>query len=471
MYKPRLFPFKFHCLGNGNNIVIGCSGDFSYLTNTEIEQLLENPLSLPHARLAELKSKYIIGSSQAKGTMRLLASRIHQKKETILSGPSLHAIVPTLHCEHTCTYCQVSRSLREEGRSLSIPQIDLIVETIFESPSKTLTVEFQGGDPLLRYDLVRAAIQKVAKRNKTECRNLRFVVSSTLHQLTEEMCRFFSEHQVYLSTSIDGPPDLHNKHRLLRSRDAYERTIEGIALARKHLGRDSVSALMTTTKSSLGQPQAIVDEYVKLGLKEIFIRPISMYGFAKRNEKKIGYSNKEFLEFYKKAFERVLYWNREGYPLREVSAAIVFNKVLSSFDAGYVDLQTPSGAGLACLVYNYDGFIYPSDESRMLAETGDKSLRLGKIGNSLGDLLSSPVIHQLVEASLSKDTLGCQGCAFSVYCGPDPVEAYASFGSMKAPVHLTNHCTRYFDLFDYLFRKLDGCGPWFADLACSWAQP
>lgn len=54
-----------------------------------------------------------------------------------------------------------------------------------------------------------------------------------------------------LSTSIDGLVDLHNKNRPIANRDAYERTIEGLELARKELGLDSVSALMTTTRKSL----------------------------------------------------------------------------------------------------------------------------------------------------------------------------------------------------------------------------
>ncbi|MFX6439263.1 His-Xaa-Ser system radical SAM maturase HxsB, partial [Acinetobacter baumannii] len=76
-----------------------------------------------------------------------------------------------------------------------------------------LTVEFQGGDPLLRYDLVKTAIEYISEKNKLHNRLIRFVVTTTLHQLTSEMCSFFKEHQVVLSTSIDGVADLHNKNR------------------------------------------------------------------------------------------------------------------------------------------------------------------------------------------------------------------------------------------------------------------
>ncbi|MEW8199262.1 MAG: His-Xaa-Ser system radical SAM maturase HxsB [Candidatus Thiodiazotropha endolucinida] len=470
-YQAQLFPFRFHRLGLDRHVAVSEAGDFVYLSQSELTQLIEAPNALPPERLAELKCKYFVGDPHSRAMTRLLASRMAQKKETILSGPSLHAIVPTLHCEHTCTYCQVSRSLTDQGNALSPVQIDRICETVFESPSQTLTIEFQGGDPLLRFDLVRHAIEKIAELNHTVQRNIRFIVSSTLHQLTAEMCEFFKSYPVFLSTSIDGPPALHNKQRQLRTQNAYECTVEGIGLARQILGPDSVSALMTTTRDTLEQPKAVVDEYVKLGFADIFIRPLSHYGFAKRNLKRLGYTPAEFLRFYKKAFERVLYWNRQGVAIREGSAALAFNKMLSPFDAGYVDMQSPTGAGLACLVYNYDGYIYPSDESRMLAETGDTSLRLGAIGDSLQSLLSGSVARQLVSTSFTQYVPGCRNCAFSTYCGPDPVEMKGEFGTVNAPVFWTNHCQRQMGLYEFLFKQLDRGERWLMDLAYSWAQP
>ena len=153
--------------------------------------------------------------------------------------------------------------------------------------------------------------------------------------------------------------------------------LSGIGMARELIGPHAVSALMTTTKDSLNQPESIVDEYVKQEFKEIFIRPLSPYGFARRNTRIIGYTLNEFLWFYERALKRVLEWNNRGVEIREVTATILLNKILSPFDGGYVDLQSPTGAGRAVLAYNYDGFVYPSDEARMVAESGDFSLRLG----------------------------------------------------------------------------------------------
>lgn len=339
MYKLELFPFGFHRLSPNKIVAISESGDYIFLTQEELYLLVHQPSKLNNELLADLKSKYFLGEINQPGLTRLLASRIAEKKETILSGPSLHIIVTTLQCTHSCRYCQVSRSLDDKGFSMPIELLDKVCETIFESPSQTLAVEFQGGDPLLRFDLLKHAIERINIINKIEKRNVRFIVASTLHQLNDEMCAFFKNNNVILSTSLDGPKGIHNSNRIHYGNDSYEFTVKGLDMARRKIGYDSVSALMTTTRQSLQSPEDVVDEYVTQGFNEIFLRPLSLYGFALRNPTKISYSVKEFTDFYRRAFDRILFWNNKGIQIREVTASIILNKILSTFDAGYVDLQ------------------------------------------------------------------------------------------------------------------------------------
>jgi His-Xaa-Ser system radical SAM maturase HxsB len=448
------------------------SGDHAFLTDAELENLTTNPASIAMERRADLQSKGFLATAGASGGSRKLTiSRRASKRETVSSGPSLHIIVVTLQCAHSCKYCQVSRSLTDVGHTMSLDDLNSACDSIFQSPAETLTVEFQGGDPLLRFDLVRHAVLKIVATNVREQRTLRFVVASTLHQLDEEMCAFFKEHGVFLSTSLDGPEALHNKNRPTPTRDAYARTLKGVGLARDRLGFDSVSALMTATKESLQQPEAIVDEYVRLGFREVFIRPLSAYGFAKRNQAFLAYSLGEFQAFYCRALARVIHWNQQGVELREVYASIILNKLLSTFDAGYVDLQSPTGAGQSVLVYNYDGFVYPSDEARMLAETGDRSLRLGRIGQSLEELAGSSVQRKLVAASLVEEVDGCRDCAYNQFCAPNPVDAQAQFGTPFAPVVQTEHCQRHMHLFDSTLMQLRIADEWTMDLFHRWATP
>jgi His-Xaa-Ser system radical SAM maturase HxsB len=453
-YASTALPFAVRRLPDGSTVAVSTSGDFEFLSQAELDQIRCDPSKLPLARQAKLRAGFFLGSgAPSPGLDRLLRSRQHARRETVSNGPALHIIVPTLQCAHSCRYCQVSRSLDDTGHTISKGKLDAACDSVFESDAPALTVEFQGGDPLLRFDLVQHAITRIHARNANEGRRLRFVVASTLHQLDAPMCEFFKSHGVYLSTSIDGPAWLHNKNRPTPTKDAYERTIAGIELARRLVGADSVSALMTTTRASLDHPEAIVDEYASLNLRDIFLRPLSAYGFAKRNQLVLSYSLSDFHAFYTRAIDRVLYWNQRGVPLREVYASIILNKLLSPFDAGYVDLQSPTGAGRSVLVYNYDGYVYPSDEARMLAEAQDTSLRLGPIGTPLAALQSTPTFNDLVAASSRPDS-ACASCAYNQFCSHNPVDSYAQHGSMFTDSAATEHCQRHMNLFDYWLSRL-----------------
>ena len=206
-------------------VAVSDSGDHAFVTEAEVEALRCNPGSLAIERQAALKARFFLGGASTNlGSARLVKSRRAAKRETVRNGPALHIIVPTLQCAHWCQYCQVSRSLDGAGHTMSITDLNAACDSVFESASQTLTIEFQGGDPLIRFDLVQQAIVRIKAKNEIERRNLRFVVASTLHQLTNEMCDFFKMHSVLLSTSMTDIA-VHNKNRPLPTRDAHERTL------------------------------------------------------------------------------------------------------------------------------------------------------------------------------------------------------------------------------------------------------
>src|SRR5262249_1178559 len=151
----------------------------------------------------------------------------------------------------------------------------------------------------------------------------------------------------------------------------------GIKRARRALGSGQVAALMTTTQLSLQYPREIIDEYVRQSFHTVFLRPISPFGFAVRSRHKTGYEMEAFLEFYRTGLQHFLDITSRGYRLVEIYTKILLEKILTPNGTGYVDLQSPAGAGLNVLVYNYDGDVYATDESRMLAEMGDRTFSLG----------------------------------------------------------------------------------------------
>ena len=137
---------------------------------------------------------------------------------------------------------------------------DKALALVFRSPSPLIKIEFQGGEPLLNFGLIKHIVEQAEAINKLEKRDLEFVIATNLALISDEALIFCKAHNILISTSLDGPADLHNRNRPRPGGDSYQRTIAGINRVRNALGRDRVSALMTTTQASLGRVKDIIDE-------------------------------------------------------------------------------------------------------------------------------------------------------------------------------------------------------------------
>ena len=116
-----------------------------------------------------------------------------------------------------------------------------------------------------------------------------------------------------------------------------------------------------------------------------------------------------------------------------------------------MDLRNPAGIGIGALVYNYDGDVYASDESRMLAEMGDKTFRLGNVhADTWERLITSDALLAPLEESFAGSVPMCSDCAFQPYCGSEPVFHHATQGDYSAtnlPQRFARGIWRSFDAF------------------------
>ena len=65
-----------------------------------------------------------------------------------------------------------------------------------------------------------------AKRNLLK--NLDFVIATNLALINDEVLDFCKLHGINISTSLDGPKDLHNKNRPRPGNNSYEKATKGI---------------------------------------------------------------------------------------------------------------------------------------------------------------------------------------------------------------------------------------------------
>jgi His-Xaa-Ser system radical SAM maturase HxsB len=458
--------------GAGETLIVNEVGEYQFLDDGQFQLFGAHGLAPNDPDYRSLKAKHFLTDSESAVPIQLLATKYRTKKDYLEGFTKLHLFVVTLRCDHTCKYCQVSRALESETRfDMSPDTADRALALTFQSPSQSLKIEFQGGEPLLNFDIIRRVVTRAEDRSREEGRSVQFVIASNLALLTDEMLAFMAKHDVHLSTSLDGPASVHDANRPRRGGGSHANLERNLARARAVLGADRVNAVMTTTELSLRHPREIIDEYVRLGFLSIFLRPISPYGFAVRTGEARKYAVHQFADFYRTGLRHIIELNLAGVVLVEVYAQILLRKMLTPFATGYVDLQSPSGAGIGAVAYNYDGDVYASDEARMLAEMGDHAFRLGNVHrDSYEDIFGSSHLQRIVASSCIEALPGCSECAYLPYCGGDPVFHWATQRDPVGHRPTSAFCAKQMFLFRHLFELLRGDDAFARDLLIGWAN-
>ena len=466
----KLLPLRFIRYDEDRYLVTNLVGEYQVLSVGDFRDFVGHKLLPDSALFYDLKAKHLLYDDVSDAALELLATKYRTKQSLLSNFTALHMFVVSLRCDHSCPYCQVSRVSEDRSAfDMTEATASRAIDLMFGSPSPVLKVEFQGGESLLNFGLIKYIVTEVKRRNHSG-RQIEFVIATNLSPLTDEILEFCREHFILISTSLDGPEELHNANRLRPARDSHQRATSGIQRARAYLGRDRVSALMTTTAKSLTMPREIIDEYLRMGFTSVFLRPISPYGFALKSAAKIGYQTEAFLAFYRAGLEYILELNRQGIAMREEYAAIILTKMLTPYPTGYVDLQSPSGIGITCMIYNYDGDVYASDEGRMLAENQDYTFRLGSVHrDSYEDILTASPLLPITYDTMAEGTPGCTDCAYLPWCGADPVFHHATQGDLMGHRPTSDYCTKNMGVFRLLVEFMES-DPGAKAILRRWAQ-
>lgn len=464
-----LLPFRFHRINDEKEVLVNEVGDFLIVPIGTARRIAVWDIQKDEALYTDLFARSFISDKPIPDLIDVLATRYRTKKSFLDEFTSLHIFVVSLRCNHSCHYCQVSR-VSENRQEFDMSNEDLMrgVEHMFRSPASSITMEFQGGEPLLAFELIKFGVEYALKLNQHFNKDVTFVVCTNSTVFTDEILDFFNRHDVIVSTSLDGPEFLHNANRPKSGTKSYQLVVDGINKARAYLGKDRVSALMTTTALSLQYPIEIIDSYIENGFSNIFLRPISPYGFALKNIKKNRYHTEEYLNFYKKGLNYIIELNKQGLYLVEDYTSIILKKILTPFPVNYVDLQSPAGMINSVVVFNYDGYVYATDESRMLAEKGDYTFRLGHVNESYQSIFYGKKAKNFSQFWSNESLAGCADCGFQPYCGADPVFHYAAQGDFEGYRPTSDFCIKNMEIIRYIFELIDSDGKALMPIFMSW---
>jgi len=433
-------------------------GYYIFLTPVQFKKFLGGDFDTKDEIYQELEEKGFIKNSF---NLDKLGERYRSRNITVFQGPSLHIIVVTLRCNFKCIYCQAaSRPMTEKGYDMDLNTAKRVVDFIFKSPSPSITIEFQGGEPLVNWPVVKFIVEYARKKNETEKKELLLSLVSNFSLMSEEKLNFLIKNKVSLCTSLDGPEKIHNKNRPWLGGNSYKITTYWIKKIRELEEKKEkegekmyhLSALLTISRFSLLYPKEIIDEYIKWGFKGIHLRPLSYLGLSGMFKNTIGYSAEEFLNFWKTAMDYIISINLKGRFFFERGTRIMLQKILTDQDTGFLDLRSPCGAGIGQVLYNYDGKIYTCDEGRMFK---DNTFMIGNINkDGYKKVISNDKIKTMITAS-TLENLPCDLCVYKPYCGVCPVINYALYENLFPQMSNTDWCKMHKGMFDYLFDKLE----------------
>jgi His-Xaa-Ser system radical SAM maturase HxsB len=336
----------------------------------------------------------------------------------LFTDTSLHIAVVTKRCNLRCNYCHAQGGASSED--MSIETATRVLQYLFDVRNNSVTLEFQGGEPLLNWPVVEFMTEHARKFN-TLGKDLSIVLVTNMLLMDDEKMRFLVDHDVDVCASLDGPADIHDKNKTYADgQGTHAQVVEKIEHFSKQFGR-KVHMLPTITRHSLAHPERVIDEYLRLGQGEIALRPVNRIGYACSCWEDIGYTAEEFNLFYAKAMAYIMKLNTSGSYISERTARTILIKVLLKADPGLVDMMNPCGAGRAVMSYVPDGSCYPTDEARML---GENIFRLGNImDESYDKMLNNENLLYLLSAGCSD--LWNYRSVYSPWRGVDPVVNYA----------------------------------------------
>lgn len=356
-------------------------------------------------------------------------------------------LVPTLRCNLTCSYCQVSRASAEaSGYDWSDKTLSAVLKLVSSLEAKAIKIEFQGGEPTLRPDLIRTVIEAVPQGVDAS-----FVICSNLQAVDEQTLTLFDRDDVAISTSLDGPLLLHARQRHGDEGKAAQFAANLDYLLSRY-GPDKISALPTIDPLSPPDPDQLIDAFASRGLNSIYLRPINYQGFARRKHAHARETGERWWAYHRHFIERLIERNfaDRSRVLEESYFSLILRRIFRPGSDRHVDLRNPNPMGRDYIVIDYDGRAYPTDEARMLTRSGVIDLSIGDVENGW----DTPARDALDAASALDGDPACERCAYKPYCGRDLVDDISRYGRIDMPRSETEFCRRHLSLFDLAFTMI-----------------
>ncbi|OPA80839.1 hypothetical protein BVG16_00340 [Paenibacillus selenitireducens] len=290
----------------------------------------------------------------------------------------VHVFV-TNDCNLSCDYCYVSE-LREKlyFRTEFIDSlISFINRALSLNKSEKVLLNFFGGEPLLNKRVIEEIILASNKINvKT---NFMMTTNGTL--LTKSIIDYLAEHNFILSVSLDGTPEVHNRHRTYANGEpSWEKIKPNLEYLLKKI--PGSTARITYNSDNVSELYQSILFLADQGFQEI--KPIP-------NFLDEGWEDEHF-SILREQFDKIASFSEKN---KNIGLSMLKKKLR---------IQGDCSGGFDSFSINANGDIYPCTYV-----VGEEKFRLGNINSADNyELQKFPTDH--------KQRTDCQGCSYFESC-------------------------------------------------------
>lgn len=392
-----------------------------------------------------------------------VVAEYRKKKKYLFHGPKYHSLIVTRQKDknHSTEKNNLWQTDREKTK-MTQKAAKKILDIVLRSTIKEIEIEINGSEPLLNWSLVKYVIEETKKQSKKKDKDLTIRLKTSGNLLKSQILNFLLRNQVTIVIPFNGLKEALNKSGD-SSPDSNHKTVVNLINKLKdkypELKYENQKAVIEVelkiTKDLLGKSKEIIDEYIKLGLEDISLRYLDPFGYEKDEWQKIGYSLKQFLNFYKASLDYLVELNQKKHNLKENFSTVFLTKILAKTDPNHSEWRSPCGAGVGRMSYDTNGDVYTCSEGMLLNNQGDGTFKLGNaLKDSYEDLVNSPLTKTICTASCTESLPGCERCIYQPFCGVCPVFNYYYEGNIISRGK-NERCEFAIGVLDYLFSKLE----------------
>lgn len=431
--------YRYSKYDRENNIYLLTVDDGNYIfVNSSVLKQLRRGKIVDKDIYSKLLSKGIIINEK---NFNNIVEKTKKRYSFLNNGTTLHIVIPTSRCNLGCTYCFASPDKIDANKSMTDLDENTakkIVEFIMNSPFNAATIEYQGGEALANFDMVKLMTAHAKKLNEEKKKDLRFTIVTNLTLMTDEIADYLIDEGITVCTSLDGPKEVHDKNRIIHIREGREvGTYEKVSYwinrindkYKKINSKQKVNALMTITRHSLPYYKEIIDTYVEHDITFVDIRQLTIVGKAaeKKEAMDMYYTDRDFKEFYLKSLEYLNDLSNKGVIVEERNKQMYEQKIIENTPTYHTDFESPCGAATGQIVYHSNGDIFTCHEA-----LGREEFKIGNVHHDKwSTVFKREETGKAVLNSMLESNVKCDRCAFKPYCGTCMVENFYNFGKFN----------------------------------------